>query len=196
MVRIVSATLLLVLAASIVRAAQPAAVADVCAEIMSQYGIAPDGCDPETDARRESVEVREPATGADGRAVPAYYTNPALEGIELDSNIFFSGGGSALDARARARLDLLAEVLELPRVSGVCLKLVGHSDASGPASANEKISLKRAQVVADYLRQRLARPDRIEEIVAAGESDPLPRIDAEDPWNRRVTIWARPCPKP
>ncbi|MEM6618777.1 MAG: OmpA family protein [Pseudomonadota bacterium] len=169
-------------------AAQSVAAQQVCADIMAQYGIAPEGCDPEQDARREAVA-----------AANAPAPVPAAQEMTADlesSNVFFPAGGDGLDAAARARLDLLRQVLNTDLMRDACLRLVGHSDASGPASANQALALARAQKVAGFLRAGLNDPSRIEAVVSAGESDPLPSYAAENAKNRRVTIWARTCPEP
>lgn len=175
--------------------AQSAAAAQVCAEIMADYGIAPEGCDPEADARRAATEPQKTSARATAKADPAG-SLAKLEPEMIDSNIFFAAGGAKLDATAIERLDLLAAVLAPDVVGRACLQLVGHSDSSGPAEPNRAISLKRANAVANYLRPLLDDPSRIEAVVAVGEDEPLPGIAADDPINRRVTILARDCPEP
>lgn len=182
--------------------AQSAAAAQVCADIMAQYGIAPEGCDPDQDARSAVNEAGrgETGRGETGRA-PASggagaQQRPEIDPMQLDSNIFFPGGGDTLDPAARARLDLLAQVMATRVMRSACLRLVGHSDVSGPAALNEEIARKRALAVAAYLRPALPQPRQLEEILSEGERAPLAGIAPEDARNRRVTIYARVCPDP
>lgn len=174
--------------------AQSAAAAQVCAEIMAEYGIAPEGCDPEADAKRAAVE--QPKQTAPRQTAASNNTMSALTPEMRDSTIFFTLGGSNLDAVAQQRLDLLADVLATDIAGMACLQLVGHSDTSGPAEPNRRIALARANAVAGYLRPKMDDPTRIEAVVTVGEDEPLPGVSGDDPVNRRVTIYARDCPAP
>ena len=175
-------------------AAASAAAAQVCADIMAQYGIAPEGCDPEQDAAREAATEKKTPTSVVNASTTV--TSPsAIDPDQADSNVFFSKGGSELDAQARERLSLLAEVLETFPSGQACIRLVGHSDISGPEDLNTKVAQRRADAVATYLRQFLPQPSIIESVESAGESQPLSGIAPTDAWNRRVTIWARTCPQ-
>ena len=172
------------------QASPSGAAAQVCADIVAQYGIAPEGCDPEQDARTAAVE-----TPQAGDVMPEQKAG-SIPGVVLDSNIFFTNGGDKLDANAQERLSLLAKILSTELMADACLRLVGHSDTSGPSTLNHKLALRRAESVANYLRPAINHPDRIEEVASEGEDSPLAGIDGEDSRNRRVTIYARPCPQP
>jgi len=62
----------------------------------------------------------------------------------------------------------------------------GHTDASGSAVYNQKLSLQRAGAVRDYLIHRYGiHPDRL--IVAGkGEAEPYAKEDPAHAINRRV----------
>lgn len=185
--------MVLALGPSGVSAASPSGAAQqVCADIMAQYGIAPEGCDPDQDARVEAVTPDPVAVSAPVTTATAV----GLSGDMLENHIFFPAGGDGLDPDARAQLDLLTEVLLTNLMSDACLRLTGHSDTSGPADLNHKIALKRAEAVAAYLGPGLGDPGRIEIIQSAGEDEPIPGFDGEDARNRRVQIDARQCPLP
>lgn len=172
------------------QAARAGSASQVCADIVAQYGIAPEGCDPETDAKKAAVSPT--AT----EVVPTVATAGDLPGVIVDSNIFFTRGGVALDEAAQQRLSLLSQILRSAIASQACLRLVGHSDTSGAASVNRDIALRRASVVADFLRASLEDPRRVESVASEGEDSPLAGIPGDDARNRRVTIYARPCPLP
>ena len=168
--------------------AQSAAAAQVCADILSQYGITPEGCD-----FNDTFEKQEKAAAkAAPAAAPTAPPNPELE----ENNIFFRVGGDKLDQRALQKLDTLTLVLNTQVLGDACLRLVGHSDASGAAETNERMGLKRANVVAAYLRPKLNDPRRIAEIRSDGESNLLPTEPPESARHRRVTLYARKCPQP
>ena len=75
-------------------------------------------------------------------------------------------------------------------------RLIGHSDASGPASLNTEMGMKRANVVATYLRERISDASRIQEVASDGEDNLIPGLAPENALHRRVTIYARACPTP
>ncbi|MDB4558973.1 OmpA family protein, partial [Amylibacter sp.] len=113
-----------------------------------------------------------------------------------ENNIFFRNGGDKLDAQAIQKLDTLGQILNTDILNSACLRLVGHSDASGPANLNAEMGLKRANVVAQYLRPKLADDLRIQEVMSDGETNTIQGIEPENALNRRVTIYARKCPIP
>ncbi|WP_462189200.1 OmpA family protein [Frankia sp. CcWB2] len=65
----------------------------------------------------------------------------------------------------------------------------GHTDAFGPATLNQALSLDRARVTADYLTDRGVRPDLMR---VAGFGSRWPEADNATPRgraaNRRVEI--------
>ncbi|MDR6263034.1 MULTISPECIES: OmpA family protein [Rhodobacterales] len=167
------------------------AAMQVCADILAQYGIAPEGCDPEVDSRREAVEEPVQETSTSPSRLP-----PLDQQVLDENNIFFQKGGDSLDTEALRKLDLLGRVLNTHLLSTACIRLVGHSDASGPAALNREMGYKRAQAVAQYLRPRLTESARISEVMSDGEDSLLPSVQPENAINRRVTIYARRCQQP
>lgn len=170
---------------------QSAAAMEVCADILAQYGIAPEGCDPQEDTK--VAKEPEPVSSVQSELV-------ALTGAEQqrlkENNIFFRVGGDKLDAQAVQKLQTLVRVLNTQLLSDTCLRLVGHSDSSGPANLNKEMGLKRANVVAAYLRPRLSDSRRIMEIRSDGEENLIPLQKPDSALHRRVTVYARRCPSP
>jgi outer membrane protein OmpA-like peptidoglycan-associated protein len=70
--------------------------------------------------------------------------------------------------------------------------VIGHTDRVGAATANEALSLRRAQSIAATLAQLGFAPDRTQAF-GMGERRPLVPTDDEvpDPMNRRVELVAR-----
>lgn len=172
-------------------AAQSSAAMQVCADILAQYGIAPEGCDPGDDVYKKPAKKVEPE--------PVSQTPIALslEQQELDeNNVFFRKGGDRLDDQALQKLNTLGQVLNTSVLNTACLRLVGHSDASGPANLNTEMGMKRANVVAQYLRKRIQDGSRIQEIRSDGEDNLIPGLAPENALHRRVTIYARSCATP
>lgn len=108
-------------------------------------------------------------------------------------HVFFRRGGAQLSPDAQAQLSHLATVLSNERFSGTCVRLVGHADSVGGASANDALALRRAEAVQSFLEPKLP-PGLIGfETASQGENDPLTLFPSEDPLQRRVAIWARKC---
>lgn len=169
---------------------QSTAAMQVCADILAQYGIAPEGCDPQDEVYSKSKKENTPQT-------QETVETTSLSQMELDeNNVFFRQGGDKLDQTARAKLDTLSTLLNTSYLNTACLRLVGHSDASGPSNLNIEMGLKRANVVAQYLRPKLNDATRIQEILSDGEDNLIPGIDAANALHRRVTFYARQCPQP
>ena len=98
-----------------------------------------------------------------------------------DSSALESGSNSLLDEAGRA---LTARPNEPIRV-------IGHTDATGPEAYNQALSLRRAQAVRDYLLANFASLDRDRfEVRGAGESQPVAddATDAGRRQNRRAEI--------
>lgn len=125
-------------------------------------------------------------------ALPPVEGQAAMARIS-ESHIFFTAGGARLDAAAQETIQRLGAVLSTGMFSGTCLRLVGHSDTIGSAEANLNLSMRRAQIVADALSERLTANVTIEYVQGRGETEPLSVFAPEDARQRRVAIEARHC---
>lgn len=113
-----------------------------------------------------------------------------------ENNVFFRTRGDRLDTQAVQKLDTLGQILNTSVLNTTCIRLVGHSDASGPANLNTEMGMKRANVVAQYLRQRIQDGSRIQEVKSDGEDSLIPGLAPENALHRRMTIYARACAAP
>ncbi len=123
-------------------------------------------------------------------------TDARLSGLSaeaVENNVFFPEGGAALDATAKAQITLLAQVLGTNAMAGTCLRLVGHSDSSGGATANAALSERRAIAVRDLIAQKLGNRAPEIEVSGAGESAPLSELPVTHIGQRRVALWAKRC---
>ena len=102
----------------------------------------------------------------------------------------FETGTSRLTADSQARLpEILAQALA--RTGGEMV-VVGHTDRTGGAKANDALSLQRAQAVRALLIAQGFKPELVE-AVGRGEREPVvptePNVD--EPRNRRAEIIVR-----
>lgn len=122
---------------------------------------------------------------------PAATTTRALPTDEQGYFVHFALNSNTLSQKAKAHLARLNDLLTGP-LSHLCIKLVGHTDTTGPSNYNMKLSQRRAQSV----YQHLTVLGGIQSLRLAaegwGETQPLPNRSGTDPKNRRVEILAKP----
>lgn len=63
----------------------------------------------------------------------------------------FKVGSAELPALLKKQLDVFADVLRTKKNAERQVRIVGHADASGTPTANQALSVKRAEAVRDYL---------------------------------------------
>lgn len=107
--------------------------------------------------------------------------------ITLPGDLSFETNRAALKPGARAALDQV--VVALRRQPQVEIRIVGHTDSKGSASANNALSLERAASTRDWLVARGMSPVRIA-VAGRGARDPVASNDSETgrAANRRVEI--------
>lgn len=113
-----------------------------------------------------------------------------LEAIKVtfDSGILFPTNGTTLSADSKAALSKFAkEMADLPETD---FTIYGHTDNTGTAAVNEKISLQRAESVAKYLKSCGIAESRM---ITEGKSFNEPVADNSTAegrkQNRRVEVY-------
>jgi len=105
--------------------------------------------------------------------------------------VYFPSGGSKLDAKANATIT--AAAAHAGKYSPPRVVVAGYTDTQGSASANDKLSMKRARVVAAALRIRGVVRDAIK---AKGYGESYPDAKTADGVaevkNRRVEVQVAP----
>ena len=108
----------------------------------------------------------------------------------VTQTIPFTAGGTAFSGEAEKRLKKLASAI---RKGGgnVLVVIEGHADADGAKDFNDKLSLARAQAVADYLMKNGVRKNRLT-VQGRGSCVPVAPNDTPEGrgLNRRVEVRA------
>ncbi len=101
--------------------------------------------------------------------------------VIFDSGILFETGKYSLNEDAKAALSAFVEEMgELPETN---ITVYGHTDNTGSAAANERVSLQRAKSVADYLKSLGIEANRV---VYEGKSFREPIADNSTAEGRRI----------
>jgi OOP family OmpA-OmpF porin len=109
--------------------------------------------------------------------------------IREEATVYFASGSSVVANSYKQQLQALAQ--KAPSYGNYRLSILGFADPRGNAEANERLSLKRAAAVSNFLRQTGAiQPGRVlspsamgEGTVAPGETTPTSNDEA-----RRVVV--------
>jgi len=121
-----------------------------------------------------------PAAPPDRSSAPAAVAPPDLPTIR------FATASARLHGRYRTRL---LEVARWLREARATLRLRGHSDPRGDEDFNQRLSARRAEAVARFLRTRGVRASQLEK-EALGSAEPATAGDTREAWaaSRRVEL--------
>ena len=109
--------------------------------------------------------------------------------VTFDSGILFDFNSSALRQEAKDALTKFGKILvENPTMD---LAVLGHTDNVGSLEANKKVSLARAQSVADYLVAQGATKSQMKTVEGRDYSMPVASNDTPEgrQLNRRVEVY-------
>ena len=110
--------------------------------------------------------------------------------VTVRNEILFDFDSAALRGSSRDELREMADVFE--RYGDTTIVVAGHTDSTGSASYNERLSERRASAVSSYLRNLGVRGSRLDSI-GYGESRPKSSNDTASgrQRNRRVELYVR-----
>ncbi len=158
---------------------------DVCPglpETRNSY-LDDDGCPDEAQGAQGASAARAAAP----RPAPVAEA-PVPRAADSFPPIHFDSSSGDLDGEARSTIERLSRALKSER--GLSVRLTGHSDSSGSASANQRLSRERAEQVRKALLARSGVDPR--RVKAEGRGDQEPVASNADPAgrarNRRVEI--------
>ena len=135
-----------------------------------------------------------PATGIPGcdgvpvaQAPETPVVAPTTTKVVLNADTFFDFDKATLKPEGRQVLDQVAEQASAMELE--TLIAVGHTDSTGPDAYNQKLSMRRANSVKDYLVSKGIPADRIY-TEGKGESEPIATNATREgrAQNRRVEI--------
>ena len=131
---------------------------------------------------RQPAVVRRVATGPVPRACE--------DGGEICLPIEFQTDQATPGPGTTKLLDSLGRVLSNPELRNFRFRIEGHTDTVGSAEHNRALSARRAQMVADYLRDMFGVDQSRLEVVGHGFDMPVVPTPPETPEarNRRVQI--------
>jgi len=117
--------------------------------------------------------------------------------LVMGREIPFDAGSTEISPAARRAIERLGQALaDQPSAH---LRIIGHTDDSGPADYNATLSLQRAKVVAALLTAQGVPAERIES-EGRGEDEPMTAqsIDGIPPYlmNRRIEVFIRDTSQP
>jgi outer membrane protein OmpA-like peptidoglycan-associated protein len=152
------------------------------------------GC-PFLDADKDGVADKDDdcptvAGPASNRGCPEV-TSEALEDLKVQARAVYFNSGKATfktgDKETQARLDAIKEILK--NYPNAKFSIEGHTDSTGSAKINQKLSEDRAKAVLDALVQRGVNPENLES-KGFGASQPVAsnKTAAGKAQNRRTEI--------
>lgn len=107
---------------------------------------------------------------------------------QVNIQIAFDFDSAALRQDQKPKLTTLCQVMKSVDVS--VFQIVGHTDSSGSAAYNERLSLLRAQEVKHHLVSDCGIAENRLEAIGMGESAPFDTADPRADVNRRVEFQA------
>lgn len=133
---------------------------------------------------RGLVKITDPRVATDTDNTTAVEaSNPAVM-----LNITFAYNSSELSAGSITQLNELGKALNSQTLGNFVFEIAGHTDATGDADYNLKLSMRRAEAVKDYLDIRLGvNPERLQ-TTGWGEERPVRPDNPNHPDNRCVEI--------
>jgi outer membrane protein OmpA-like peptidoglycan-associated protein len=109
--------------------------------------------------------------------------------VTFDSGILFRTGKSDLNTKSKNALSKFAKILvDNPTMD---IAIMGHTDNTGSLEINQRLSMERAQSVADYLKTQNITANQLKEVSGKDYSMPVAdnntKIGREQ--NRRVEVY-------
>jgi outer membrane protein OmpA-like peptidoglycan-associated protein len=111
--------------------------------------------------------------------------------LNIPGSVMFKSGSAEISPEFATTLDSVGGTIK--EYCGVTGSIVGHTDSTGSADLNRRLSVDRARSVASYLTAKGIEPSRLQQD-GRGPDEPVASnaTDAGRAQNRRVEIFVRP----
>ncbi|HQO28954.1 MAG TPA: OmpA family protein [Accumulibacter sp.] len=111
--------------------------------------------------------------------------------LNIPGSVMFSTGSATISPSFASTLDSVAGTIK--EYCGLTATVTGHTDSTGTAEGNRRLSADRARSVANYLVSRGVDPMRLQQS-GRGQDEPIASNATEEgrAQNRRVEIFVRP----
>ncbi|PHR89248.1 MAG: flagellar motor protein MotB [Blastopirellula sp.] len=146
--------------------------------------IVPSGQESSTDNATETTSVAATTTAPEDSA--AYAAVDRADQVNIQ--VSFDFDSAALRDDQKAKLVTLCQVMQAVDVA--MFQIIGHTDSSGKAAYNQRLSLLRAQEVKRHLVSSCGIDEVRLKAVGMGESVPLDTQNTRSDENRRVEFQA------
>jgi len=104
------------------------------------------------------------------------------------TRVFFATGSSRISPQGQQDLQTIAA--QGASIPGALFRIVGHTDSTGNAAANQRLSSQRASAVTSYLLQSCSvPPNKIMSSTGLGQDVPMDNGDMGNAQNRRVAVF-------
>lgn len=113
---------------------------------------------------------------------------PVEQQAQINVQISFDFDSAALRADQEPKLANMCKSMQL--LEGTVFQIIGHTDSSGSANYNQRLSLLRAQEVRRYLISSCAIDETVIKAIGMGETAPFDGNDPRADINRRVEFQA------
>ena len=146
--------------------------------------------------KTRGLVIATPNVNSDTTAATPSTTAAAVEEIasavpkeeQVNVNVSFDFDSAALRADQKPKLVQLCSALKAADVQKI--RILGHTDASGSAEYNERLSRLRAEEVKRFLSSDCGYPEDRMEALGVGERFPFDPNDPRADVNRRVEFQA------
>ncbi|MGV6847138.1 MAG: OmpA family protein [Marinibacterium sp.] len=135
-----------------------------------------------------TTAAAEPGATIQAEDVTTVYHEVAPDTPEVSIQIAFDFNSAALRGDQKPKLDTLCSVMQ--NIDVAVFQIIGHTDSSGPADYNQRLSLLRAQEVKRHLVNDCGIAETRLRALGVGETAPLNSADPRADENRRVEFQA------
>jgi OmpA-OmpF porin, OOP family len=129
----------------------------------------------------------EPAAGAVRMRSVGGNKSPTSAG-QLQLAVQFDLGSANISPTSRDLLTKLGAAMNSPALAGQRFRIEGHTDATGDAETNQRLSTRRAQSVQAFLEKSSGVATNRLSAVGKGSSEPIDAVDSKAAVNRRVVV--------